>query len=648
MADYALLIGIECYETKEARKLQGPALDAMRFALWLCTAQNLPPGNILLLLNKHPDWSGDLAEEYDRVLEQLKAAGIEPRQDCSRQAISGALRIELRQVQERGTLWIYWSGHGLTFPSNRDVVLCADKEAGDPAFMYLSELRDLLRTDSFSNFKEQRLIVDACAEYIDPQALHILGFREPEKFDITQSPNQVELSAAPMGSKARAQKGSNLFSRMLLARLKSDGWPDDLPAFYRLLDADIAREVGGLDHRPRLRLLSKFREIGLDTGRYAAECREMLEVLNRCEIPFDQYRHPYFETMSRLPDNSRAITASSLTAIVDELLDLDRSELFGGLPEGLVEFACRVRREFKNKADPLDEWLQRRVPAGALATVHTRLNLEKSNLVLTLLVQESALNPSGFPCSIDAHLCDGGFGTVMGRWNKIDLADAAALEVAAREILSRAGELSSKKSDYLMVQVFANPLHLGMPWQHIRIDPEEEDVFGERFSFVMRSRARYHRDFKYDLASWRLKSEALRNRLGRDIRFALAPPLEHHAKDRLAEVDGLLFIRDTLPVCLRSDSSSCKLLVAGLKKGLPLASWRARPIQLQQAEDVADWNEVEQELRILFDHCPNLNEAHAQLREARKSKAWARNTVLFWDDARSAEELQNALGEELT
>jgi predicted oxidoreductase (fatty acid repression mutant protein) len=90
------------------------------------------------------------------------------------------------------------------------------------------------------------------------------------------------------------------------------------------------------------------------------------------------------------------------------------------------------------------------------------------------------------------------------------------------------------------------------------------------------------------------------------------------------------------------------LLVAGLKKGLPLASWRARPIQLQQAEDVADWNEVEQELRILFDHCPNLNEAHAQLREARKSKAWARNTVLFWDDARSAEELQNALGEELT
>jgi len=235
----------------------------------------------------------------------------------------------------------------------------------------------------------------------------------------------------------------------------------------------------------------------------------------------------------------------------------------------------------------------------------------------------------------------------MGRWNKIDLTDAAAVEVAAREILSGAGELSSKRSDHLMVQVFANPLHLGMPWQHIRIDPEEEDVFGERFSFVMRSRARYHRDFKYDLASWRRKSEALRNRAGRDIRFAPAPPWDRNAKDRLAEVDGLLFIRVTLPVCLPSSSATCQLLGAGLRKGLPLASWRTRPIQSQEAEAFADWDGTEQELRTLFNHCPNLNEAHAQLREARKSRAWARDTVLFWDDAKSAEELQNALGEEL-
>ena len=194
---------------------------------------------------------------------------------------------------------------------------------------------------------------------------------------------------------------------------------------------------------------------------------------------------------------------------------------------------------------------------------------------------------------------------------------------------------------------FANPLHLGMPWQHIRIDPEEEDVFGERFSFVMRSRARYHRDFKYDLASWRRKSEALRNRAGRDIRFAPAPPWDRNAKDRLAEVDGLLFIRVTLPVCLPSSSATCQLLGAGLRKGLPLASWRTRPIQSQEAEAFADWDGTEQELRTLFNHCPNLNEAHAQLREARKSRAWARDTVLFWDDAKSAEELQNALGEEL-
>jgi hypothetical protein len=645
MADYALVIGIECYETDAARNLQGPGLDAMRFTLWLCNRQNVPPKNVFLLLNKHPDWSGALGDEYKRIQGEVDAAGITPREDCSRQAISRAWRTELSQVRERGTLWIYWSGHGLTFHSNRDAVLCADNEASGPAFVYLSELRDSLRTSAFSNFKEQRLIVDACAEYIDPQALQIDGLRGPEEFPISQSPDQVELSAAPIGAKARAQKGSNLFSRVLLARLQSDGWPEDLPAFYRSLDADIAREVGGLEHRPRLRMPSKFLEIGLETGRNATECKEILEVLSRCGVPFDHYRQPYFDTMSRLPDNTRAITASTLTAIVDELLILERSDLFGGLSEGLVEFAGRVCREFKNKAAPLDDWLQKRVPAGALSTIHARLDLEKPNLVLTMLVQESAFDPSGFPCGIEAHLCDGGFADTMGRWSKGDLGNAAAVEAAAREILSGAARHASKKIARLMVQVFANPLHLGIPWQHIRIDPAEESVFGERFSFIMRSRARYHRDdIKYDLASWRLKSEALRNRAARDIKFFPVPTSDRDAKERLADIDGLMFIRDTLPFCLPPGSATCQLLAAALRKGLPLATWRIQ----SSAEAFEDWNTLEEQLTTLLAGCPNLTEAHALLREERTRNAWARDTVLFWDDAKSAEELQDALGEELT
>jgi hypothetical protein len=649
MADYALVIGIECYETGKARNLQGPGLDAMRFALWLRNRQNLPPKNIILLLNKHRDWSGALGEEYDRTLGEVRSTRIEPREDCSRGAILRAWRTELSQVQERGTLWIYWSGHGLTFPTNRDAVLCADNEANGPAFVYLSELRDSLRTNAFSNFKEQRLIVDACAEYIDPQELQIDGLRGPEEFPIAQSPDQVELSAAPIGAKARAQKGSNLFSRVLLARLQSDGWPEDLAAFYRSLDADIAREVGSLEHRPRLRMPSKFLEIGLERGRNATECKEILEVLSRCGIPFDQYRGAYFDTMSRLPDNTRAITASTVTAIVDELLMLERNELFGGLSEGLVEFACRVCREFKNRADPLDDWLQKKVPAGALSTVHARLDLEKPNLVLTILVQETTFDPSGFPCSIEAHLCDGGFASTMRRWSKGDLGNAAAVEAAAFEILSAAARdaYNSKKFARLMVQVFANPMHLGIPWQHIRIDPEEESVFGERFSFVMRSRARYDRkDIKYDLASWRQKSEALRNRAARDIRFFPVPPSDRDTKG-LADIDGLMFLRDTLPFCLPPGSATCQLLAAALRKGLPLAAWRARPTQ-SPAEAFEDWNTLEEQLTTLFAGCPNLNEAHARLREARTRNAWARDTVLFWDDAKSAEELQNALGEELT
>ena len=134
MADYALVVGIEKYETPAAHWLQGPALDAMRFALWLCKSQKVPAKNIILIHNKSDGWKGDFEKDYQKVLDEVKGLGIEPRDDPSRGSISEAWRTDLPARQGRGTLWIYWSGHGVTFPSNRDAVLCADLESGNPSF----------------------------------------------------------------------------------------------------------------------------------------------------------------------------------------------------------------------------------------------------------------------------------------------------------------------------------------------------------------------------------------------------------------------------------------------------------------------------------------------------------------------------------
>src|ERR1700733_13218245 len=162
MADYALVVGIERYETSAATTLQGPSLDALRFALWLCNVQKLPPANIVLILNKGK-WSGLPEQIYIQTVKKVDAAGIAVRDNPSRLAIAKAWREDLLSGPEvSGTLWLYWSGHGLTFPQNREAVLCADLELKDPSYIFLSEFRDSLRSQAYQRFKWQRLIVDAC------------------------------------------------------------------------------------------------------------------------------------------------------------------------------------------------------------------------------------------------------------------------------------------------------------------------------------------------------------------------------------------------------------------------------------------------------------------------------------------------------
>src|SRR5262249_2315489 len=147
----------------------------------------------------------------------------------SRLAIMKAWREEmLSGPEESGILWLYWSGHGLTFPQGREAVLCADLELKDASYIFLSEFRDSLRSQTFQRFKLQRLIVDACAEYLRPEDLNITSFRNPSTWAITETPDQIELNAVAVGSTAQAEEGGSLFSRLLLRELQQSGWPDDV------------------------------------------------------------------------------------------------------------------------------------------------------------------------------------------------------------------------------------------------------------------------------------------------------------------------------------------------------------------------------------------------------------------------------------
>lgn len=645
---YALVVGIERYETPAAKPLQGPSLDALHFALWLSEMRKVPAANIVLILNKS-EWQGSAAAIYEQTANKAMATGIAIRENPTRSGIMKAWREDLLSgPEEPGIVWLYWSGHGVTFPQGRDAVLCADIEWNDPSYIFLSEFRDSLRSQTYQRFRRQRLIVDACAEYVNPEDLHITSFRNPSTWAITEAPDQVELNAVAVGSTAQAEEGGSLFSRILFGELEKSGWPNDPRDLHRALEQTIQSETDDESKQPRLRIFSPRFEAGIDAGDHADECRKLLEMLWKCKVPFESYQPAYMRTMGGLTSDPQVLSASSLTAMIRELLQLKREADFGNRSLGIVEFFERVRREFQNDALPIEQWLKD-LPAGAMLTVRKKLDQESSDLVLTIRLNESAANPSGFPLSIRADLSDASFSSTILSWDFHDVTDLASLESQARLILSASdGQARRQKGTKLSVQVFANPPLMGVPWHAFRLDPEDEidcATFGQLYPFVLRSRARLMRAAKYDLDSWKQKAKALRLRPCSQIAFAPAPvwndEVREEVNDKLARVDGLLLISDALDAPSLATEGLYKLLSAALRRGLPLASW---PILIPGAKRSGAAS-FAQDLKNLFAECGSLAETPERFRNARKSQPWARHTVLFWDDD-DADKLLNLIGEE--
>jgi hypothetical protein len=648
MADYAMVVGIECYQSPLPRTLRGPSLDALRFALWLYECERVPGANILLFQNKS-EWAGVVAADYDATLEKVRAAGIVVRDNPSRARIAEAWRGELLSGPlEPGTLWLYWSGHGLTFPQHGEAVLCADVEEGDQSYIFLAEFRQSLRSEIFQRFTRQRIIVDACAEYATPGALSIVSFRNPRTWIVTETPVQIELDAVPVGSTAQAEDGGSLFSRVVIKELKRWGWPTDLRAFHGNLEKALAAETGDRSKLPRVRILSDWFEAGIEFGEHAEQCRKMVEMLGKCDIPFDAYQPFYLRTMGGLTSDAGVLSAASLTAKVRELLQLNREAEFGFHSQGLVEFLARVSRKYGAGAEAIQKWLDG-LPKGALYSVKKKLDEEALDLVLTIRLKESAANPDGYPAAIQADLSDVNFSSTILTWNFSDLKDAKTLESHARLILNAAdAQARRQKGVHLRIQVFANPPLMGVPIHAFRLNPEDDDtsaVFGRFHSFVLRSRARLVGAAEYDLHSWKDKARALSQRPCSKIEFHPAPQWQDESSeevnDTLARVDGLLVIRDPLTAPSPATKGLYKLLSAALHRGVPLASW---PIVVPGAKGAPPGG-YDADLKKLFGECGLLAEAPERLLAARKSQPWARSVALFWDED-DTERLLNPTGEE--
>ena len=643
MTDYALVVGIETYQTASAKTLQGPSLDALSYALWL-RKRGVPPENIILIHNKSDLWKGELDVKYGKVLKELTDLGVHPRETATYPAIYKAWREELLAGPEgeEATLWFYWSGHGITFPKRQQILLCGDLDAGNPAYFYLDEFRDSFRSLNYARFKEQRLVIDACAEHFTYQDLGIQGARLPADFEAVLEPGLILLLPVAVGQNARAEEGGSLFTRVLLAELDgARGWPADIVSFYQTLVKAIDKEAKGASLAPRLCVYSKNFEAGIRPDRLAGQSAAIFKLLTDCHINYDRYQPLYRRTMGSVTADPEVLAASSLTEIVHELMELPAEDSYGGLSMPLAEFLFRVVRAFGAEAADVMKWVSGKVPDGGRFTIDDKLDREKPDLALAIVLIESA-GKDGFPVEMEACLTDESFQSTVQTWPFSTIANRDELEKESRALVLAARKLAVRQNVSLTIHVFANPPLLGVPYQAIPFRAAADDpgpVLGQYHPFVLRSRARMQRnedlDLEYDFESWRSKLAALRNRKCGSIVFHSAPAWSNQAADALAKVDGLLMIREIA----NTPSDIQKLLNAALTSGLPLLSWRIAP------PPGGDWNAFDGMMKAVLQKAGSLAQAPQQFKDERKREAWARETVLFWDDD-DTEPLRALLGEE--
>jgi hypothetical protein len=230
---YAVVVGIERYEAGEAWDLDGAAGSALRIIRWLCRC-GVPVANITVLLSP-------LDANRLTVQQTLAELGFSPEQ------WHPATADEIRRViteqlpnKDGDLLVLFWSGHGVLDREKQRRLFCANAAVNAKYNVNLSQLMAALSGKNFRGLRDQVIIVDACANFIQEMRLNL---REPDSgFAVgdTRWVNLDALLAAGQGQKASLEQkaSSGTFGRVVADWL--DEHPATLPPAMNELAATVA------------------------------------------------------------------------------------------------------------------------------------------------------------------------------------------------------------------------------------------------------------------------------------------------------------------------------------------------------------------------------------------------------------------------
>lgn len=216
---FALVVGIEAY-TADARPLNGPALDAVKFIGWL-RERGVPDTNIHAYLSP-----------LEKNLAAVQQCGL-PFQPATQSNLQDFIEHILPGLQGE-LLFLFWGGHGMVQPDQDRRLFYADVDGNAKRNLNLDSLLNTLRTDRYQNLPRQIGIIDTCANYLYDLEVKLPNYTFAPGQPLGSQKQYVFFAASP-GDYAKnddAQQ-TGYFSREILQALQASTtteWPPDMRA----------------------------------------------------------------------------------------------------------------------------------------------------------------------------------------------------------------------------------------------------------------------------------------------------------------------------------------------------------------------------------------------------------------------------------
>jgi flagellar motility protein MotE (MotC chaperone) len=232
---YAVVVGIEQYEAGRKWDLDGSAESALRIIGWLREC-HVPFENITVLLSP-------LDSNRSRVEQRLADLGF-PTESLP------ATVEKVRQVvtehlpgKDGDLLVLFWSGHGVLDGRLQRRLFCADAGINAKYNINVTDLLAALSGKNFRGLRDQVVIVDACANFIQEMRLNLQAPESGFALGATRSVSRDALLAATEGESALLDRKAS-FGNVVADWFEEHG--HTLPPSMDQLAADVVKRFGQL------------------------------------------------------------------------------------------------------------------------------------------------------------------------------------------------------------------------------------------------------------------------------------------------------------------------------------------------------------------------------------------------------------------